>query len=74
MPAEQVEDPCFPTPQPPVNLLLERGHPVGSAGRSRLLAEFGRQVPDLDGLAGRHYRKPVAEVFKLPHIPGEVES
>ena len=38
----------------------------------RLLAEFRRQVGDVDHLARRHHRQPVAEVLELAHVARQI--
>jgi hypothetical protein len=42
-------------------------------GRGRDFAHSGGRSADLDRLPRRHHGQPVAEVFQLPHVAGEVE-
>ena len=60
--------------QQAVDLAFQRALPVGDLGHRAGLAQFDRQVADLDLLAGRHHGQPVAEVFQLPHVALEIET
>ena len=70
---ELLEDRSGCARQQAVDLVRQPVLPVERECRRARLAQFGRQVGDLDGLPGRHHRQPVAEVFELAHVAGEVE-
>src|SRR2546421_355978 len=68
---EILHDVRFAVYQPAIRFAAQRREPLAGGG-CRIIAELRRKITDLDDLGGRHHSEPVAHVFELTDVSGEI--